>query len=76
MLRESLARMRTQSGFEVWVTHMFVLQDLVGQGISSAEALVLRAGAGAGASAGAAAGAAAGAKAAAPEVLGRWRLPA
>lgn len=29
--------------FEVWVTHMFVLADFVGQGAASGEALVLRA---------------------------------
>lgn len=29
--------------FDVWVTHMFVLQDLLGQGTASGEGLVLRA---------------------------------
>lgn len=32
--------------FEVWVTHMFVLADFVGQGAASGESLVLRAGPG------------------------------
>lgn len=42
LLRKAAAQRRAQGGFEVWVTHMFVLQDLVGQGVGSAEALVLR----------------------------------
>jgi phosphohistidine phosphatase SixA len=41
LLREALRNLRSQPGFEVWVTHMFVLQDLVGEGVSSAEALLL-----------------------------------
>ncbi len=48
---DSLAALRTairsasaQRGrFEVWVTHMFVLSDLVGQGTSVGEGLLLRA---------------------------------
>jgi hypothetical protein len=35
---------RQRGAFEVWVTHMFVLQDLVGQGTSVGEGLLLRAG--------------------------------
>jgi len=42
MLRKAAAQRRTTGGFEVWFTHMFVLQDLVGQGVGSAEALLLR----------------------------------
>lgn len=43
-LRRSLAAASARSGsFEVWVTHMFVLSALVGQGSSSGEGLVLRA---------------------------------
>ncbi|WP_341887952.1 histidine phosphatase family protein [Variovorax sp. YR752] len=43
-LRRSLAAASSRSGrFEVWVTHMFVLSALVGQGSSSGEGLVLRA---------------------------------
>jgi hypothetical protein len=45
-LRQALQSMRTQRGrFEAWVTHMFVLSDLTGEGSSSGEGLVLRAGA-------------------------------
>jgi len=39
------AASRQPGRFEVWVTHMFVLQDLVGQGTSVGEGLLLRAGA-------------------------------
>lgn len=42
LLRKAVAQRRTLGGFEVWVTHLFVLQDLVGQSVGSAEALVLR----------------------------------
>lgn len=42
LLRQALAQRRVTGGFEVWVTHMFVLQDLTGQAVGSAEALVLR----------------------------------
>lgn len=41
-LRKAAALRRTLGGFEVWVTHLFVLQDLVGQSVASAEALLLR----------------------------------
>lgn len=41
-IREASAR---QGRFEVWVTHMFVLADLVGQNTGSGEGLLLRAGA-------------------------------
>lgn len=45
-LRSAIRSATTQLGrFEVWVTHMFVLQDLVGQGTSVGEGLLLRAGA-------------------------------
>jgi len=40
-LRKAAAQRRIAGGFEVWVTHMFVIQDLVGLGVGSAEALVL-----------------------------------
>lgn len=43
-LREALAAASRQPGFEVWVTHMFVLSDLAGQGSTSGEGLVLRSG--------------------------------
>jgi phosphohistidine phosphatase SixA len=43
LLRQALQRSRTQAGFEVWVTHMFVLSDLVGTGTASGEGLVLQA---------------------------------
>jgi len=43
-LRAALATASSQRGrFEAWVTHMFVLSDLVQQGSSSGEGLVLRA---------------------------------
>jgi hypothetical protein len=43
-LRGEIATASAQRGrFEVWVTHMFVLQDLVGGSVASAEGLVLRA---------------------------------
>ena len=46
-LRAALAGASTRRGrFEVWVTHMFVLSDLVGGGAGSGEGLVLRADAG------------------------------
>lgn len=45
-LRAAIRSASAQRGrFEVWVTHMFVLSDLVGQGTSSGEGLLLRAGA-------------------------------
>jgi phosphohistidine phosphatase SixA len=45
-LRQALAAAGARrEGFEVWVTHMFVLSDLARTGTSSAEGLVLRAGA-------------------------------
>jgi phosphohistidine phosphatase SixA len=44
-LRAALAAV-PRGQFEVWVTHMFVLADFVGQGAASGESLVLRAGAG------------------------------
>lgn len=34
---------RSVDGFDVWVTHMFVLADLTGESLASAEAVVLRA---------------------------------
>ena len=43
-LRRAVAQARVQRGrFEVWVTHMFVLADLVGTNTSSGEGLVLKA---------------------------------
>ena len=42
-LRRNLVAASTQPGFQVWVTHMFVLSDLVQTGSSSGEALILRA---------------------------------
>lgn len=46
-LRERLAHAgRTDAGLEVWVTHQFVLSDLLGGSINSGEGLVLRADAG------------------------------
>ena len=43
-LRQSLAAASTRSGrFEVWVTHMFVLSALTGEGSRSGEGLLLRA---------------------------------
>ena len=42
-LRRSLVTASAQPGrFQVWVTHMFVLSDLVQVGSSSGEALILR----------------------------------
>jgi hypothetical protein len=41
-LRKAVALRRTLGWFEVWVTHLFVLQDLVGQGLGPGEALLLR----------------------------------
>ncbi|EHR73388.1 phosphohistidine phosphatase SixA [Burkholderiales bacterium JOSHI_001] len=41
-LRQALLARSRQESFEVWVTHMFVLQALVGQGTASGEGLVLR----------------------------------
>jgi len=44
-LRRALRAAATRPGrFDVWVTHMFVLSDLAGQGTASGEGLVLRAG--------------------------------
>ena len=44
-LRAELQRVSARrDGFEAWVTHMFVLQDLTGSGTASGEGLVLRAG--------------------------------
>lgn len=45
-LRLALQDAGRQRGFEVWVTHMFVIADLTGQGSASGEGLVLRAPAG------------------------------
>ncbi len=43
-LRQALQRARAQPGrFEAWVTHMFVLSDLVQSNTASGEALVLQA---------------------------------
>lgn len=43
-LRRALAAVTDRgTGFEAWVTHQFVLTDLVGGGVSSGESLVLRA---------------------------------
>lgn len=43
-LRDALAAASARPGqFEVWVTHMFVLSALVGEGTASGEGLVLRA---------------------------------
>lgn len=44
-LRTSLQAARGGAGFEVWVTHMFVLSALVGGSAASGEGLVLQAGA-------------------------------
>lgn len=63
-LRQAAAQRRAAGGFEVWITHMFVLQDLVGQGVGSAEALVLRG------------DPRAPRDRSAVQVLGHWRLPA
>ncbi len=44
LLRDALAGVaRQRAGFEVWVTHMFVLSALVQENASSGEGLVLRA---------------------------------
>lgn len=64
LLRKSAAQRRASGGFEVWFTHMFVLQDLVGQGVGSAEALLLRG------------DPRAPDNRSALQVLGHWRLPA
>ena len=64
LLRKAAAQRRAEGGLEVWVTHMFVLQDLVGQAVGSAEALVLRGDPRAPQSR------------SALQVLGPWRLPA
>ncbi|MFN9449539.1 MAG: histidine phosphatase family protein [Rubrivivax sp.] len=42
-LRSTLQQAGARPGFEVWVTHMFVLSDLTGQGSQSGEGLVLKA---------------------------------
>jgi phosphohistidine phosphatase SixA len=42
LLRKAAAQRRAEGGLEVWVTHLFVLQDLVGQAVGSGEALLLR----------------------------------
>lgn len=62
-LRKAAVQRRETGGFEVWVTHMFVIQDLVGQGIGSAEALLLRG------------DPRASDRRSAMAVLGHWRLP-
>lgn len=42
LLRQALRRRVQQPGrFEVWVTHMFVLSELLGAGVSSGEGLIL-----------------------------------
>lgn len=43
-LRQALQARRRQAGFEVWVTHMFVLSDLVATATASGEGLLLQAG--------------------------------
>lgn len=43
-LRAELAARRGRSGFDVWVTHMFVLADLTGENSDAAQGLVLRSG--------------------------------
>ena len=43
-LRDALAARRGRPGFDVWVTHMFVLADLTGENTASAQGLVLRGG--------------------------------
>ena len=45
-LRAAVSKSATVRGFEVWVTHMFVLSDLTGQPSQSGEGLVLKPGAG------------------------------
>lgn len=42
-LRQALRAARGRAGFEVWVTHMFVLSDLVATGTASGEGLLLQA---------------------------------
>jgi phosphohistidine phosphatase SixA len=42
-LRAALAAAAQRQTFEVWVTHMFVLADLTGQGSASGEGLLLQA---------------------------------
>ena len=42
-LRTALQAARSQTGFAVWVTHMFVLSDLAGTGTASGEGLLLQA---------------------------------
>ena len=64
LLRKAAAQRRALGGFEVWVTHLLVLQDLVGQSLGSAEALLLRGDPRAPDSR------------TAMQVLGHWRLPA
>lgn len=63
LLRKAAAQRRAAGGVEVWVTHMFVLQDLVGQGVGSAEGLLLRG------------DPRAPQDRSALQVLGQWRLP-
>ena len=43
LLRQALLAARSRAGFEVWVTHMFVLSDLAGTGTASGEGLLLQA---------------------------------
>ncbi len=43
-LRQALAQRASDGGFEVWVTHQFVLTALAGGSTASGEGLVLRAG--------------------------------
>ncbi|MGA1328199.1 MAG: histidine phosphatase family protein, partial [Rubrivivax sp.] len=46
-LRQRIAQMPPEPGrFEVWVTHMFLISDLLGTGTSSGEGWVVRAEAG------------------------------
>lgn len=42
-LRLALAKIKTDPAFEVWVTHMFVLSDLVQTSVNSGEGLILEA---------------------------------
>lgn len=42
-LRQGLVAAARRPGFEVWVTHMFVLSDLTGEGSASGEGLLLQA---------------------------------
>lgn len=42
-LRQALRETRARAGFEVWVTHMFVLADLTGENTATGQGLVLRA---------------------------------